>query len=205
MVSQAQINPAKEFTYPRALRSLMRQDPQVIMIGEIRDSETAAIAVQAGLTGHLVISTIHAGSTTGVFARLINMDIEPFLLSSSISGILGLRLIRTVCHYCAQACQPEAALLRHVPPEALETATPRRGAGCNECLGTGYAARTALTEMLVVDEVMRDAILQRMPTRTLQQVATQQGMQTLWQNGIRRILAGQTTLDEIMRVLAADI
>src|ERR1019366_3212542 len=112
MVSQAQINPAKEFTYPRALRSLMRQDPQVIMIGEIRDPETAAIAVQAGLTGHLVISTIHAGTTAGVFARLVNMDIEPFLLASSLIGVIGLRLIRKNCPLCAEPYLPEPSLLR---------------------------------------------------------------------------------------------
>jgi type II secretory ATPase GspE/PulE/Tfp pilus assembly ATPase PilB-like protein len=205
MVSQAQIHPAKEFTYPRALRSLMRQDPQVIMIGEIRDAETAAIAVQAGLTGHLVISTIHSGSTAGVFARLINMEIEPFLLSSAISGVLGLRLIRTNCPFCAQPYTPDAALLKAVPPEALEGANLRRGAGCAECLDTGYGGRTALTEMLVVDEVLRDAILQKLPTRALQQVAIQQGMPTLWQNGLRRVLKGETTLDEVMRVLAADL
>jgi type II secretory ATPase GspE/PulE/Tfp pilus assembly ATPase PilB-like protein len=205
MVSQAQIHPAKEFTYPRALRSLMRQDPQVIMIGEIRDAETAAIAVQAGLTGHLVISTIHSGSTAGVFARLINMDLEPFLLSSAISGVLGLRLIRTNCPLCAQPYAPDAALLKAVLPEALEGANLRRGAGCAGCLDTGYGGRTALTEMLVVDEVMRDAILQKLPTRALQQVAIQQGMPTLWQNGLRRVLRGETTLDEVMRVLAADL
>jgi len=204
MISQAQINPAKEFTYPRALRSLMRQDPQVIMIGEIRDPETAAIAVQAGLTGHLVISTIHAGSTTGVFARLINMDIEPFLLASAISGVLGLRLIRTVCPLCAQPYQPEPALLKLLPADGLEHATLRHGTGCSECVETGYAGRTALTELLMVDEVLREAVLQKLPTRALQQVAAQQGMRSLWQNGLRRVLQGQTTLEEIMRVLAAD-
>ena len=200
MISQAQINPHKEFTYPIALRSLMRQDPQVIMVGEIRDPETAAIAVQAGLTGHLVISTIHSGSTAGVFARLINMEIEPFLLSSSIIGIIGLRLIRKNCSYCAQPYQPEPSMMRLVPPEAAEAATFRRGVGCKECLDTGFSGRTAVTEMLVVDEVMRDAVLQKMPTRSLQQVANQQGMQTLWQMGLRRVVAGQTPLDEILRV-----
>ena len=204
MISQAQINPHKEFTYPIALRSLMRQDPQVIMVGEIRDPETAAIAVQAGLTGHLVISTIHSGSTAGVFARLINMEIEPFLLSSSIIGIIGLRLIRKNCSYCAQPYQPEPSMMRLVPPEAAEAATFRRGVGCKECLDTGFSGRTAVTEMLVVDEVMRDAVLQKMPTRSLQQVANQQGMQTLWQMGLRRVVAGQTPLDEILRVVAVD-
>ena len=204
MISQAQINPHKEFTYPVALRSLMRQDPQVIMVGEIRDPETAAIAVQAGLTGHLVISTIHSGSTAGVFARLINMDIEPFLLASSVSGVIGLRLIRKNCTYCAQPYQPEPGFLRLVPPEAIETAAFRRGVGCAECVHTGYSGRTAVTEMLVVNEVLRDAILQKMPTRSLQQVAIQQGMQTLWDMGLRRALSGQTPLEEILRVVAVD-
>ena len=204
MISQAQINPAKEFSYPKALRSLMRQDPQVIMIGEIRDPETAAIAVQAGLTGHLVISTIHSGSTAGVFARMINMDIEPFLLSSSIIGVIGLRLIRKNCTYCAEPYQPEPAFLRLLPPEAIETATFRRGGGCPECLNTGYMGRNAITEMLVVDEVLRDSILQKLPTRALQQVANQQGMQTLWTIGLGRVLNGQTTHDELLRVVAID-
>ncbi len=204
MVSQAQINPAKEFTYPRALRSLMRQDPQVIMIGEIRDPETAAIAVQAGLTGHLVISTIHAGTTAGVFARLVNMDIEPFLLASSIIGVIGLRLIRKNCPLCSEPYSPEAGLLRVLPPELVEQASFRRGAGCKECLSTGFAGRTALSEMLVVDEVFRDSVLQKLPTRTLQQVAIQQGMHTLWHNGIRRVVEGQTPLEEIFRVVAID-
>jgi general secretion pathway protein E len=204
MISQAQINPAQEFTYPIALRSLMRQDPQVIMVGEIRDPETAAIAVQAGLTGHLVISTIHSGSTAGVVARLINMDIEPFLLASSIAGVLGLRLIRKNCAFCSQPYEPEPAALRWLPAEMIETANFRRGAGCPECLQTGYGGRTAATELLVVDEVIREALLQKMPTRALQQVAIGQGMTTLWQNGLRRVLIGQTTIEEILRVIAVD-
>src|SRR5205809_4858658 len=112
MISQAQINPAQDFTYPKALRSLMRQDPQVIMVGEIRDPETATIAVQAGLTGHLVISTIHSGIAAGVYARLINMDIEQFLLASSIIAVLGIRLVRKNCTFCSQAYQSDPGLLR---------------------------------------------------------------------------------------------
>ena len=204
MVSQAQINPAQDFTYPRALRSLMRQDPQVIMVGEIRDAETAGIAVQAGLTGHLVISTIHSGIAAGVYARLINMDIEPFLLASSIIAVLGIRLIRKNCASCSERYDPEPSQLRLVPAEVIATAEFKRGAGCKECLNTGFAGRTALTELLVADEVFRDAILQKMPTRALHQVAVQQGMPTMWQNGLRRVLAGQTTLEEILRVIAVD-
>src|SRR5437762_2150230 len=137
MISQAQVKPSQNFTYPVALRSLMRQDPQVIMVGEIRDAETAAIAVQAGLTGHLVISTIHSGSTAGVFARLINMEIEPFLLASSISGVVGLRLVRKNCAFCAEPYQPEPSMLRTVPREDLENASFRKGVGCKECSFTG--------------------------------------------------------------------
>jgi len=204
MVSQAQVNRAREFTYPIALRSLMRQDPEVIMIGEIRDPETAAIAVQAGLTGHLVISTIHSGTTSGVFARLINMEIEPFLLSSSIIGVVGLRLIRNNCRHCIHPYRPEPSLLTMVPPELLTTATFMKGAGCRECLHTGFSGRTALTEMLIADEVLRDAILQKLPTRTLQQIAVGQGMKTLWHTGLDRVVQGSTTIDELLRVVSAD-
>lgn len=204
MISQAQINPAQDFTYPKALRSLMRQDPQVIMIGEIRDPETANIAVQAGLTGHLVISTIHSGIAAGVFARLINMEIEPFLLASSVIGVLGIRLIRRNCPACTQPYQPEPGLLKLVPAEIAATHQFMHGVGCKQCLHTGFSGRFAVTELLVPDEVFRDSVLQKVPTRTLQNVAIQQGMQTMWQDGLRRVLKGQSTLEEILRVIALD-
>jgi general secretion pathway protein E len=204
MVSQAQVNKVKDFSYPVALRSLMRQDPQVIMIGEIRDPETANIAVQAGLTGHLVISTIHSGSTAGVFARMINMDMEPFLLASSVIGVLGVRLIRKNCTYCAEPYEPEEELLKLLPSDALETAQFRRGAGCRHCLDTGFSGRKSLTEMLLVDQVFRDAALKKLPTKQLHQIAVQQGMQPMWQNGLDRALRGETPLEEILRVIAAD-
>jgi type II secretory ATPase GspE/PulE/Tfp pilus assembly ATPase PilB-like protein len=143
----------------------MRQDPQVIMVGEIRDPETAAIAVQAGLTGHLVISTIHSGSTAGVFARMINMEIEPFLLSSSITGVLGVRLIRRNCTYCSQPYEPDESLLKLIPQEAIENAQFRKGAGCDQCLNTGFSGRNSVAELLTVDQIFRDAVLQNMPTK----------------------------------------
>ena len=204
MISQAQINPAKEFTYPVALRSLMRQDPEVIMIGEIRDPETAAIAVQAGLTGHLVISTTHSGSTAGVFARLLNMDIEPFLLASSVIGVLGLRLARKNCEYCAAPYDPEPGMLALLHERIREEASFRRGGGCDHCVHTGFSGRSAITEMMLVDEVMRDALLQKLPTRSLQDVAIKQGMTTLWQQALKRVCEGHTTLEEILRVIAMD-
>jgi type II secretory ATPase GspE/PulE/Tfp pilus assembly ATPase PilB-like protein len=203
-VSQAQLNPAMDFTFAGALRSLMRQDPQIIMVGEIRDPETAGIAVQAGLTGHLVISTVHSGTTAGVFARLINMGIEPFLLSSSILGVMGVRLVRKNCTFCAVPYEPEAALLRSLTADEIENASFRKGAGCPECKETGYSGRFSITELLEVSEPVRDAVMEKRATRYIQQIASEHGMRTLWQNGLARALAGETTLEEITRKVASD-
>ena len=205
MVSQTQINPAQDFSYAVALRSIMRQDPQVIMVGEIRDPETAAIAVQAGLTGHLVISTIHSGVSAGAFTRLINMEIEPFMLSSSILAVMGLRLLRRNCPHCIQPCEPPPSQLRLVPEGLIPDAQFRHGTGCDHCNHTGYLGRLPASELLVVNEPFREAVLKKLPTSALEEVAIQNGMRTLWQNGLQRALTGQTTLDEIVRVLAAEM
>jgi general secretion pathway protein E len=204
LVAQTQINPAQEFTYAKALRSLMRQDPQVIMVGEIRDPETAAIAVQAGLTGHLVISTIHSGTPAGVFARLINMDIEPFLLASSIIGVLGMRLIRLNCKNCALPCDVEPSYLQILPPEMIPQANFMRSPGCEQCLFTGYSGRTTLTELITVDEPIRESVIQKTPTRMITKVAIDNGMTTMWQKGIKRVLVGDTTFEEVFRVVASE-
>src|SRR6185369_9152460 len=205
MVSQTQVNPAQDFSYAVALKSIMRQDPQVIMVGEIRDSETASIAVQAGLTGHLVISTIHSGVSAGAFTRLINMDIEPFMLASSILGVMGLRLVRRNCDHCLQPYDPPASQLKLVPEALLPDAQFRRGVGCETCNQTGYSGRVPVSELLIVDEPFREAVLKKGTTSALEQIAIQQGMRTLWQNGLQRAIAGETTLEEIIRVLAADL
>jgi len=205
MVSQTQINPAQEFTYAVALRSIMRQDPQVIMVGEIRDPETAAIAVQAGLTGHLVISTIHSGVSAGAFTRLINMEIEPFMLASSILGVMGLRLLRANCPHCAQPYEPTPSQLKVIPEALRPQAQFRRGAGCDHCNQTGYAGRVPASELLVVSESFREAVLKKVPTSALEEIAIQQGMRTLWQNGLHRAISGQTTLEETIRVVATGL
>jgi len=205
MVSQTQINPAQEFTYAKALKSILRQDPQVVMVGEIRDAETAAIAVQAGLTGHLVISTIHSGTSAGAFTRLINMEIEPFMLASSVLGVMGLRLVRSNCPKCAQPYEPEPSQLKVVPEALLAEAQFRRGAGCEHCNHTGFSGRLPVTEMLTVTEPFREAVLKKMQTSALEQIATQEGMRTLWQNALLRVAHGETTLEEIIRVVAADL
>src|ERR1035437_404207 len=205
MVSQTQISPAQEFTYAIALRSIMRQDPQVIMVGEIRDAETAAIAVQAGLTGHLVLSTIHCGVSAGAFTRLINMEIEPFMLASSILAVMGLRLVRSVCPDRAPPRAPTPRPPQVVPEALVPEAQFRQGAGCDHCNQTGFAGRLPVSELLVANEPFREAVLKKMPTSALEEIAIQQGMRTLWQNGLYRAITGQTTLEETIRVLAADM
>jgi len=205
MVSQTQINSGQGFTYAMALRSIMRQDPEVIMVGEIRDAETAAIAVQAGLTGHLVISTIHAGVSAGAFTRLINMDIEPFMLSSSVIAVVGLRLVRRICEQCSQSHEPTASQLKMIPESVIGEAQFRRGAGCDQCAQTGYSGRLPVSELLLANEPFREAVLKKVPTSVLEQIATENGMRTLWQNGVQRAVSGQTTLEETIRVLAADM
>ncbi|MBM3845637.1 MAG: type II/IV secretion system protein [Verrucomicrobia bacterium] len=204
LVAQTQINPAQEFSYARALRSLMRQDPQVIMVGEIRDPETAAIAVQAGLTGHLVISTIHSGTPAGVFARLINMDIEPFLLASSIIGVLGVRLLRLNCKNCALPCDVEPGYLQILPQEVISGANFMRSPGCEQCLFTGYSGRSSLSELIAVDEPIREAVIMKTPTRSITKIAIDNGMTTMWQKGIKKVLTGETTFEEVYRVVASE-
>jgi type II secretory ATPase GspE/PulE/Tfp pilus assembly ATPase PilB-like protein len=203
-VCQVQLNLAQDFTFAAALRSLMRQDPQVIMVGEIRDMETANIAVQAGLTGHLVISTIHSGTTAGVFARLINMGIEPFLLASSILGVMGVRLVRQNCIACAQPYQPELQLRKQLTPDELEGAQFLRGLGCDECHGTGFTGRMSLTELLTPNEFVREAVLDKKPSRIIQNIAVEHGMRTLWNSGVGRAREGKTTLEEVARKVASD-
>ena len=157
------------------------------------------------------MSTIHSGVSAGAFTRLINMEIEPFMLASSILGVMGLRLVRGNCPHCAQPYEPEPSQLKVVPEELLTDAQFRRGAGCEHCNQTGYSDRLpvtellAVSELLVVDEPFREAVLKKMPTRALEEIAVQQGMRTLWQNGLQRAVTGETTLEEIIRVVAVDM
>jgi type IV pilus assembly protein PilB len=174
-------------------------------VGEIRDAETAAIAVQAGLTGHLVLSTIHSGVSAGAFTRLINMEIEPFMLASSMLGVMGLRLVRGNCPNCTQPYEPEPSRLKIVPEALMPEAQFRRGAGCDQCNHTGYSKRMPVTELLAVTEPFREAVLKKLQTSALEQIAIQEGMRTLWQNGLQCAVTGQTTLEEIIRVVAVDM
>ena len=172
-VNQSNLNPVQGYTYPAALRSLMRQDPEIIMIGEIRDEETAEIAINAAMTVHMVISTLHSGTTSGTFARLINMNIEPFLLASTIIGVLGLRLLRQNCIHCSQPYTPEPYALeqlrQHEGDEYLQSLLSQngfyRGSGrdCAPCSETGFGGRSSITELLVCDEEVREAVMLKSP------------------------------------------
>ena len=211
-VNQSSLNPARGYTYPSALRSLMRQDPEIIMVGEIRDEETAEIAINAGMTGHLVISTIHSGTTSGTFARLINMDIEPFLLASTIIGVLGVRLLRTNCMHCAAPYTPEAYALEQLRQfegeEYLQALLDQqgfyKGNGCSACSDTGYSGRSSINELLSCDEAVREAVMQKKASRDIQALAVQAGMRTLWTSGLQMVVDRKTTLEETLQKVAAD-
>ena len=199
-VSQTEVNPHAGFTFEAALRAILRQDPEVIMLGEIRDTETARTAIQAGLTGHLVISTIHSGTAAGVFTRLLDMGIEPFLVASSVTGILAQRLLRRNCPECAADYAPDPELVARFGLAAPD-AVYRRGAGCPACLDIGYFGRTAIGELLMTNEAIADLVLARSRTYTIHEAALLNGMTTLATDAALRVKQGVTTLDEVVRVL----
>jgi len=199
VVNQTQVNHASGLTFASALRTVLRQDPEVIMIGEIRDSETADIAVQAGLTGHMVLSTVHARSAAGVLLRLIDLGVEPYLLASSVSAVLSQRLVRTVCKSCAREYIPtpgerERFNLRSEDRFAM-------GAGCERCAGTGYSGRTGIFQLLPVSDSMRDLVLRRSSLSELEQQVEHEGIISLQGDGLAKAKAGITTLEELTRVL----
>ncbi|HNR34730.1 MAG TPA: GspE/PulE family protein [Candidatus Hydrogenedentes bacterium] len=202
-VAQTEVNPHVGFTFDAALRSLMRQDPEVIMIGEIRDLETARVAIQAGLTGHLVISTIHSGTAAGVFTRLLDMGVEPYLVASSITGVLAQRLLRRNCPSCATACAPDPALARRFGLADAGVSFVC-GRGCEACQGIGYRGRSAIGELLAVDDVIANLILSRPRTFVVHEAALNRGMVPLAADGARCVREGLTTLEELARVLPAE-
>ena len=202
MVCQAQVDNQREFTYPIALRSLLRQDPQVILVGEIRDPDTAAIAINAGLTGHLVVSTIHSPGTAAVFVRLIHMGVEPFLVASSLRAVVGLRLANHNCPYCSEPYEPESRFVELLGPEFLETAQLRRGKGCEYCGQTGFSGRRALQEIITVDEPIQTAILRKATAGEIETIAREVGFQSLWESGLQRVASGELAIEELTRVVS---
>ena len=202
-VTQIQVRPEIELSFARILRSVVRHDPDVIMVGETRDGETANIAVNAALTGHLLLSTLHTNSAAGAVGRLLDMGVEPYLLASVLRGVLGQRLVAVLCPHCRRPHPPtpdEQALLRRAgvaePPEGFFL---YQAEGCQACNGGGIVGRVGIFEMLEVDEPVRHLVRERASTQAIQSHCISRGMTTMFQDGIGKALAGTTTLDEVLR------
>ncbi len=200
-IGQVQVNPKINLTFASGLRSIVRQDPDVILIGEIRDTETAEIAIQSALTGHLVFSTLHTNDAASAITRLVDMGIEPFLLSSSINAILAQRLVRIICPYCKEAYTPdrEALLKLGIMPEDANRQV-YRGKGCAKCHHTGYKGRCGIFELLLMNREMKHLILQTANSHEIKDLAIKNGMITLRQDGAMKVFEGITTIEEVYRV-----
>ena len=197
-VNQVQVNPKAEVTFASALRSFLRQDPDVIMVGEIRDRETADIAIQAALTGHLVLSTLHPNDAPGGMSRLMDMDVEPFLLASSVVGVVAQRLVRAICPKCKAPYRPPATIAQQAG--VTGEASLFRGAGCDACKRTGYKGRVAIFELMPVTDEIRERVAVRAPSHVLRETARSGRMATLYDDGMAKVRAGITTIEEVLRV-----
>jgi general secretion pathway protein E len=201
--SQTQVSEDTGLTFAKGLRTILRQDPDVIMVGEIRDLETAETALQAGLTGHLMLTTVHADSAAGVVSRLINMGIEPFLLASSTTAVLAQRLVRKLCPHCQQPAplsSSEARILAEAGVNIGHDASFYTPTGCEACAKTGYIGRTLLAQLMSNSEELQQAIIRKEPSSELNRIATEQGMESLLENGISKAIVGTTTVAEVLRV-----
>ncbi|MDY6880464.1 MAG: type II secretion system ATPase GspE [Thermodesulfobacteriota bacterium] len=201
-IGQIQVNPKIDLTFAKGLRSIVRQDPDVILVGEIRDLETAEIAVQSALTGHLVFSTLHTNDSASAVTRLVDMGIEPFLLSSSVIGIIAQRLVRTICEGCREEIVPseESLLSIGLDPEMVRDKKIYHGKGCPSCLETGYKGRTGIFEQMLFDDPVKSIILKTSDANAIKSRAVRQGLVTLRQEGARKVLKGLTTIEEVFRV-----
>jgi general secretion pathway protein E len=206
-ISQIQVRPKIGLTFAAGLRSILRQDPDIILVGEIRDHETAEMAVQASLTGHLVFSTLHTNDSAGAITRLINMGIEPFLVTSSTIAIQAQRLVRRVCDKCKEPYtpKPESLLELGVNPDDPRAQTLYHAVGCDQCASRGYFGRTGIFELLVMTQRIQELALRDVDSNVIKREARKQGMRTLREDGAIRVLTGMTTLEEIMRVTRDDM
>jgi general secretion pathway protein E len=206
-IGQTQVNPKIDLTFASALRAHLRQDPDVILVGEIRDKETADNAVQASLTGHLVFSTIHTNDAPTTFTRLTDMGVEPFLVASSLIAVLAQRLVRRLCNECKQPYQPSDAELSDVglDREKIRGTQLYRATGCKECLNKGYRGRTGIYELLLIDDDVRALVTANANSNIIKRKAVENGMRTLREDGIRKALEGVTSIDEVMRVTQEDV
>jgi general secretion pathway protein E/type IV pilus assembly protein PilB len=204
-VLQMDVKPEINFTFARGLRHILRQDPNVVMVGEIRDVETADIAIRAAMTGHLVFSTLHTNDAVGGITRLLDMDVEPFLLASVVKSFIAQRLVRTICPECAELVEYPSDYLAEIGFPVRELGTRfSRGKGCEACRQTGYQGRAAIYEICVVTEPLRKMIMKKRDGSELKQCAISEGMMTLRQDGWRRVAQGKTTIEEVVRVTQTD-
>jgi len=205
-ITQTQIDGGKGYDFAMALRAILRQDPNIIMVGEIRDLETASIAVKASLTGHLVFSTIHTNDAPSTINRLVDIGIKPFLVASATRTIMAQRLVRRICKYCREPYEYDEADLEAagIDPRKLRKVTTYRGVGCKKCAGTGYKGRIGLYEVLSIDRDIKQAIIDRAPAGRLREMAVERGMRTLRMDAVEKLKNGVTTLDEVTRVTADD-
>ena len=201
-INQIQVHQQIGLSFASALRSILRQDPDIIMIGEMRDGETAQIAVQSALTGHLVLSTLHTNTAAGAIVRLQDMGIEPYLITSSVNGVLSQRLVRRLCEHCKQPYEPEPAVRASSGLQRLSLNPSHlyKAVGCEHCRQSGYAGRCGIHELLVIDDNMRRGILDGLDASSLHTRATAAGMHTLYEDGLRKVADGVTSLDELLRV-----
>ncbi len=199
-VNQVQVKPEIGLTFASALRSFLRQDPDVLMIGEIRDLETARIAVQAALTGHLVLSTVHTNDAASAMTRLLDVGVEDYLLTSTINGVLAQRLVRRLCEECRESYTPTAEMIRQLGLASSVPAALYRAKGCPACAGTGFKGRTMILEFMAMNDEIRTLVMRRSDTREIAAQAVRSGMMTLFAHGLRKVQAGLTTIEEILRV-----
>jgi type IV pilus assembly protein PilB len=197
-VQQTQVNPAIGFDFARGLRSILRQDPDIIMVGEIRDKETAEIAIHAALTGHLVFSTLHTNDAAGAAVRLVNMGVEPFLITSALLGVLAQRLVRCICPDCRKEHKVDINILKKLSLDK-EVSSFYRGKGCPKCLNSGYKGRLGIYELLIPDDKIRNLILTRPSTEIIKKQARENGMTSLKESGIKKVVDGITTAEEILQ------
>jgi len=200
-IMQVAINEAVGMTFGKALRSFLRQDPDIIMVGEMRDLETSQIAIQASLTGHLVLTTLHTNDAPGAVTRLIDMGVEPFLVASTLQCVLAQRLVRTVCKGCRTSFEPTETQLSllNLSPHDVGDKVFYYGRGCGACNDTGYKGRKGIFELLMVNEAIRQLIIERAPTVVVRQKAIELGMVTLREDGLRGIFDGSTTIEEVLK------
>jgi type IV pilus assembly protein PilB len=204
-LNQIQVHPKAGLNFATALRSILRTDPDVVMVGEMRDHETASIGVQSALTGHLVFSTLHTNDAASAITRLVEMGVEPFLVASALECIVAQRLCRRLCTKCAEKYKPQLEVLENLEGSPWKTGdalpTLYRAVGCNACAGSGYRGRLAIIEVLRVSDEIRRLTVERYPAEDIKKYAIAEGMRTLREDGLQKVFAGLTSVEEVLRVV----